>query len=149
MKPYAGQAAELALEVPFLGRVLLTGRLVRSARGYSLAIVGRGLPTFNLSGSESGFPALQLTGMETTRWGVPAAAVHDPQRGISCFDLGKGFNCQGGGLADGEGARPFLTMPSNCSTAPLTTIAWADSWEQPGRFAQAETTLPAMAYCEP
>jgi hypothetical protein len=150
MTPYAGQAAELGLEVPFLGRVLLTGRLVRSAQGYSLAIIGRGLPTPNLSSIASGFPALHLASMQTTLWGVPAAAAHDPQRGLSCFGLGTGtgLSCQGGGLSSGEEPMPFLSMPSNCSTAALTTVAWADSWEQPGRYAQAQSMLPAMAYCE-
>ena len=59
-----------------------------------------------------------------------------------------GWTCKGGGLADGEEAVPFLTMPSNCSGAPLSSVAWADSWDEPGRFAQAEAGLPAMAYCE-
>jgi hypothetical protein len=148
MTPHAGQAAELGLEVPILGRVLLVGRLVRGPQGYGLAIVGRGLPTLASSTSASGSPAVHLASMETTLWGVPAAAVHDPQRGISCLGVGMGLTCQGGGLPDGEEAVPFLTMPSNCSGAPLSTVAWADSWDDPGRYAQAESTLPAMAGCE-
>ena len=54
MTPHAGQTAELGLEVPVLGRVLLTGRLVRGADGYSLAIVGHELPTLGASGPGSG-----------------------------------------------------------------------------------------------
>jgi hypothetical protein len=149
MTPYTGQAAELGLEVPFLGRVLLTGRLVRTAQGYSLALVGRGLPVPDLSSVLSGLPALHLASIETTLWGVPAAAAHDPQRGLLCFGgIGLAWNCQGGGLSSGEAAVPFLTMPSACSGAAPTATAWVDSWEQPGQYVTASSALPAMAGCE-
>ena len=149
MTPYTGQAAELGLEVPFLGRVLLTGRLVRSTQGYSLALVGRGLPVPDLSSIGSGLPALHLASIETTLWGVPGAAAHDPLRGRSCFGgLGLTSSCQGGGLASGEEAVPFLTLPSACAGAAPAVTAWADSWEQPGQYVTAQAALPAMAYCE-
>lgn len=149
MTPYTGEAAELGLEVPFLGRVLLTGRLVRTAQGYSLALVGRGLPVPDLSSAGSGLPALHLASIETTLWGVPGAAAHDPQRGRSCFGgLGLESSCQGGGESSGEEAVPFLTLSSACSGAAPTVTAWADSWEQPGQYVTAQAALPAMAYCE-
>ena len=149
MTPYTGQTAELGLEVPFLGRVLLTGRLVRTAEGYSLALVGRGLPVPDLSSVLSGLPALHLGRIETTLWGVPGAAVHDSQRGLLCFGgIGLAWNCQGGGQSSGEEAMPFLTLPSACSGAAPTTTASVDSWEQPGQYSTASSALPAMAYCE-
>jgi hypothetical protein len=86
--------------------------------------------------------------MQTTLWGVPAAAAHDPQRGISCFGgIGAGLGCQGGGLSDGEPAVPFITMPSGCSTSPVSTV-WADSWQEPGRYVQAQSALPTMSSCD-
>jgi hypothetical protein len=146
MTPPAGQAAELGLEVPLLGRVLLTGHVVYTPRGYSLAIVGRGFPIPSLGGE---FPSLHLLSMETTLWGIPAAPAHDFQRGKSCYGFGGGAqsNCTGGGLSSGEEPEPFLTMPGGCSGG-LTTVAWADSWEHPGVYLQSQSILPAMAYCD-
>ncbi len=147
--PYVGQAAEFGLEVPFFGRILLTGRLVRTARGYTLALVGRGLPIFDLASFGNSSPALHLTSMETTLWGVPAAALHDPQRGLLCFGgSALGSSCQGGGEGGSKESTPFLTMPDTCSGEPPTTVAWTDSWQHPGRFVQATSTLPQMGYCD-
>lgn len=146
MTPPAGEASELGLEVPLLGRLLLTGHLVYTPQGYSLAIVGRGLPVPNLGGE---FPSLRLLSMETTLWGVPADPSHDFQRGETCYGLGNGsLSCSGGGVSSGDEAAPLLTMPSVCSSSGLTTVAWADSWERPGVYQRAESTLPPMAYCD-
>jgi hypothetical protein len=149
MIPYPGQAAELGLEVPFVGRVLLLGHVVRVPEGYSLAIVGRGLPIPDVTAGE-GAPSLHLASMETTLWGVPAAAVHDSQRGLSCFRLigASGSNCTGGGLSSGQEAAPFLTMPSTCPGVGEATTAWADSWQEPTHYVHSQSTLPAMAYCD-
>ncbi len=152
MSPYPGVPAELGLEVPILGRILLTGRIVRRPQGYSLSIVGSGLPVLNLAGAIEGsdFPALHLTSIETTLWGIPAAAEHGPQRGLSCFGgIGLGMSCpEAGGVSDTEEPMPFLTMPASCSGEPPTTLVWADSWEEPSRYVQAKSALPQMAYCE-
>jgi hypothetical protein len=148
MKPYAGQAAELGLEAPLLGRVILTGRLVRTPQGYTLAIIGRALPKLNLASVSGDAPTFHLKSMETTLWGVPAAAAHNPQRGILCFNGGAEWSCEGGGLSSGEEETPFLTMPSDCSSGALTAVASADSWEKPERFVQAQATLPTMAHCD-
>ncbi|MGH2911894.1 MAG: hypothetical protein ACRDJ3_05405 [Solirubrobacteraceae bacterium] len=150
MTPYPGQPAELGLEVPLLGRVLLTAHLVRTPQGYSLALVGRGLPVPNLSGIVENAPMLHLASMETTLWGVPEDPVHDPQRGLSCLGL-IGMNqwsCTGGGLLSGEEATPFLTMPSTCSGVGEATTVWVDSWQNPTSYVQAQSTLPPMAYCD-
>ncbi len=153
MQPYPGVPAELGLEVPFLGRILLSGRVVRGPQGYALAIVGKGLPVPDLSGlTELGAPSLQLSSLETTLWGIPAEATHDPLRGEHCFGglggSGSGMSCSEGGLSYSGEAVPFLTMPGSCSQAPPTTVGWADSWEQPGHYVQAQSQLPQMAYCD-
>jgi hypothetical protein len=140
LTPGGGESAELGLETP-LGVFLLMGRVVRTPEGYTSAIVA------------SGLPALGITSMEITLWGVPAAAAHDPLRGVTCVGSGSGsgsnlgLGCQEAGVPDGEEPVAFLTMPSSCSGVP-TGVAWADSWEEPGRYVQAQSTLPAMAYCE-
>ncbi len=147
--PYTGEPAELGLEAPDFGRVLLNGRMVRTPQGYSLAIVGRGLPVLNLSSLLSGLPPLHLTSLEMTLWGTPTASAHDAQRGLSCIGgLGPGWSCNGGGVASGEEAIPFLTMPGSCTGEGPTTLAWSDSWQQPGRYVQARSTLAPMSGCE-
>ena len=149
MTPYPGEAAELGLEVPYFGRVLLSGRMVRTPQGYSLAIIGRGLPVLNLSSVLSGLPPLHLASLETTLWGTPAAPAHDAQRGLSCIDgFGPGWSCNGGDIASGEEAAPFLTMPGSCTGAAPTTLVWSDSWQQPGQYVQARSTLAPMSGCE-
>ncbi len=106
--------------------------------GYRLTLVGNGLPT------------LAVVGVETTLWGVPAAAVHNPLRGLFCTagDVNQRWNCEGGGVSSGEAPTPFLTMPSNCTAGPLTGSVSADSWQEPGRYARARSTLPGMTGCE-
>ncbi|MGA7704745.1 MAG: hypothetical protein WB998_07600 [Solirubrobacteraceae bacterium] len=153
MTPSPGVPAEFGLEVPLLGRTLLTGRVVRTTQGYGLAMIGKGLPVPDLSGlGELGVSALHLSSLETTLWGVPAAAAHDPLRGAHCLgglsEAESAMSCSEGGLHFSGESVPFLTMPSVCSGAPPTTVGWADSWERPGQYAQAQSQLPMMAYCE-
>ncbi|HEY2632441.1 MAG TPA: hypothetical protein VGI26_08700 [Solirubrobacteraceae bacterium] len=150
MTPYPGQPAELGLEVPFLGRVPLTARLIRTPEGYGLALVGRGLPIANLSGIGENAPSLHLSFMETTLWGVPAAAVHDSQRGVSCFGTSNEgqLNCGGGGHPSGQEAVPFLTTPSTCPGVAESASVSVDSWQGPARYVQAQSPLSAMAYCD-
>lgn len=138
LTPEAGQAAELGLETSFHMTFPLTGRIVRTTEGYGLALVGNGLPP------------LGVVGVETTLWGIPAAAVHDPQRGIFCTaaNVDQQWSCEGGDLPSGEAPTPFLTMPSDCAAGPQAGAVWADSWEEPGRHVQAQSTLPGPTGCE-
>ena len=48
----------------------------------------------------------------------------------------------------GAAEKPFLTNPTRCSGAPPTTRVLADSWEEPGHYAQASSTDPALTGCE-
>ncbi len=138
LTPEAGQSAELGLETSFKTTFPLTGRVIRTAQGYGLALAGNGLPM------------LDVVSVETTLWGVPAAAVHDPQRGLSCVagDVSQQWSCQGGGVPSGGTPLAFLTMPSDCTAGPVLGVAWADSWEQPGQYVQAGSRLPGMTGCE-
>jgi hypothetical protein len=136
--PEAGQVAELGLETPYKIAFPLVGHVVRTPAGYGLALVAGGLPR------------LAITGVETTLWGDPAAAVNDPLRGLVCTtgDVEQQWSCEGGGAKSGEAPAPFLTMPSDCSAGPQVGSVWADSWEEPGQYARAQSTLPAMSGCE-
>src|SRR6202034_1510926 len=77
MTPYTGEPAELGLEAPDFGRVLLNRRMVRTPQGYSAALVGRGLPVLNLWSLRSGLPPLPLASFEMPLWGTPTAPAHD------------------------------------------------------------------------
>jgi hypothetical protein len=137
LTPTENQAAELGLET-LLGTFLLTGRVAHTAEGYAFAIVGNGLPMIG------------LRSMEITLWGVPAASAHDPQRGITCIGSGADpyASCEGGNIASGLEQVALLTMPGNCSPTPPKAVAWADSWEEPGLYARAQSDLPTMTGCE-
>jgi hypothetical protein len=138
LTPEGGQPAELGLEIPSKLTFPMVGHIVRTPAGYGLALLA------------SGFPMLEITGVETTLWGVPADTVHDPLRGLSCaaLDIHQQWSCEGGDAKSGETPVPFLTMASNCSAGPQTASAWADSWEEPERYSQAQSSLPAMTGCE-
>jgi hypothetical protein len=138
LTPEADQTAELGFITPFKVAVPLTGHIVRTPAGYGLALLA------------SGLPGLGITGMETTLWGVPAAAVHDPLRGLSCTGAPaqQQWTCEGGGAKSGEASVPFLTMPSNCTGGPQSATVWADSWEEPGHYVQAKSTFPTTTGCD-
>jgi hypothetical protein len=138
LTPEVGQSAELGFETPLHVTLPLTGHVVYTSRGYGLALAGNGLPS------------LGVEGVETTLWGTPAEAVHDPQRGLFCEagDVNEQWRCEGGGLSSGEEPAPFLTMPDDCSAGAQTATAWADSWEEAGRYVQARSTLPGMTGCD-
>jgi hypothetical protein len=139
LTPQAGETAELGLRGPHL-TLLLSGHLTRTTTGYSLQILGSALP-----------PELEVVSMQTTLWGVPAASVHDPQRTLLCHlppGADQQWSCEGGGVPSGALPQPFLTMPSDCAAGVQLATAWADSWEEPGRYAQARSTLPGMGECD-
>ncbi len=137
LTPEAGQTAELGLVTPYKVTVPLTGHIVRTSAGYGLALVANGLPS------------LEITGVETTLWGVPAESVHDPLRGLSCTAAAvqQQWTCEGGGAKSGEASVPFLTMPSDCAGGPQSATVWADFWEESGRYVQVKSTFPTTTGC--
>jgi hypothetical protein len=147
--PEPGQSAEFVLENTAKISVVLTGHLVRTAQGYGLTVVSSGIPT------------VELYGVETTFWGVPADPSHTPMRGLFCastslhgkVECGEGA---GGGQPSGVAPVPFLTLSTDCAAGPEVTGVRADSWEEPGRvgfnqeyegFAQASSRMPAVTGC--
>ncbi len=142
LTPAGGQSAVLGLETELGYTPRLLGRVVPTPRGYALSVAANQLALGDTGATPQS--------VETTLWGVPAAAIHNPQRGLFCItvDANKEWSCNGGGASSSQEPVAFLTMPSGCSTEPLTATVWADSWEEPQRYAQAQATLPGMAYCE-
>jgi hypothetical protein len=72
---------------------------------------------------------LGVLGAKVTFWGVPAASVHDSQRG-ECLTLTGTGN---GTCPTSVTPKALLTMPTSCS-GPLSIFASADSWEASGAY---------------
>lgn len=126
-----GQIAVIGLEAEFGPQPLLIPTL-RTGGDYGLRI------------TSVNTPVLGIEYIKVIVWGVPANPSHDFWRGRHCGNIG----CSGGGLPSGLAEeRPFLTNPTYCSGAELPASLAVDSWEKPGEFVHAATTIPAMTGC--
>jgi hypothetical protein len=136
LTPEAGQSAEFGMFTSFDLTILLTAHVVRNGNTYALTVVSNEIPM------------TELWYAELTFWGVPAAASHDVQRGLVCNNIEGLQTCSGGGEASGEPEIPFLTMPTDCTAGPLTFGVTADSWEHPGVYTSASSTIPPVTGCQ-
>ncbi len=85
--------------------------------------------------------------ISVTTWGVPASHVHDAERGQVCQSESEApVTCEGGGNAVDIPPRPFLANPTSCG--PFTATMQADSWEEPGRYSEAQTRVGPIVECE-
>jgi hypothetical protein len=84
----------------------------------------------------------ELDNVSLTVWGVPADPIHDPLRrkykgGPSDFG------------ASSEPARaPFFTNPTSCGGVALNAVFTVNSWEQPGKYVQAEMPFGPIVGCD-
>jgi hypothetical protein len=85
-----------------------------------------------------------LFSISLTIWGVPADPSHDPDRFCSGFDS-EGHPLRG--CSTGAALVPFLTNPTSCA-GPQTATLLVDSWQHPGEFVSATSTLPAFTGCD-
>jgi hypothetical protein len=89
--------------------------------------------------------------VSVTLWGLPAAHVHDPERGATCgedFELPPVCTHASGDGGPQEAdipVRPFFSNPTGCE--PHFATLEADSWEDPGTWLHAETEVPAIGEC--
>lgn len=86
--------------------------------------------------------------ISVTIWGVPGSHEHDAERGRQCFasPTETVATCYGGGEEVNEAPKPFLSTPTSCG-ANVARIR-SDSWEEPGEWTEAETTVPSMVECD-
>jgi hypothetical protein len=77
-------------------------------------------------------------------WGVPGDPGHDSQRG-ECWSPGNQESM--GSCPFTTIVKPFLSMPTSC-TGPLAFNARIDSYEEPGIYQSATTTIPGMTGCD-
>ncbi|MGH2879530.1 MAG: hypothetical protein ACRDK4_08000 [Solirubrobacteraceae bacterium] len=147
--PEKGQSAEFGVETVGGVTALLTGHVARvrdptGRESYGLVVVSNEIPDI-----------IELVEAEVTLWGVPADQSHDPMRGVECAGIVGLENCGGGGHKSGVRPVPFLTMPTDCTAGDQSAKVLADSWEEPGSFAEGrysgyaeETTkFPAVTGC--
>lgn len=144
--PESGQSAEFALEnLTKIDTPLLTAHLVHTSQGYGFTVASNNVP------------ALAIQSFEVVIWGVPADPSHDAMRNRFCrrsFEVGP-LTCEGGHVSSGIEPTPFLTMPTDCSAGPETTVLRADSWEEPGSvregqylgYVEAQSVLPGATGC--
>ncbi len=134
--PEAGQSAEFGLVPGTIGvTYFLTAHVIRSGSSYALTVVSNEIP---LS---------ELYSAELTFWGTPADPSHDAQRGLVCTRIEHLQGCEGGDEPSGDPLVPFLTMPADCAAGPETVHVSSDSWEQPGVYRSASTTMPGATGC--
>jgi uncharacterized repeat protein (TIGR01451 family) len=98
-----------------------------------------------------------LTGVSLTVWGVPANPVHDPMRGLECFDFGGGANCARSttteddlpvsGLPSSSPPTPFFTNLTQCSGEALQGTLFAASWQEPEHQVRVPTSFGVASGC--
>jgi hypothetical protein len=85
-------------------------------------------------------------------WGLPAAASHEAERGLECFDVGTlAEECRmrfNGKVPVKIPVKPFLSIPTSCTSEPLVATVEADSWEEPNNWSKAASTIGPIAECE-
>ncbi len=82
-----------------------------------------------------------------TIWGVPASASHDPQR-----EGPEASGCGIEGCSSNVEAKPFLRLPTSCTSSEMKMSITGDSWQHPGTLGNLPLLsvmgIPAMTGCE-
>lgn len=136
LAPPPGAPSELGFS-PFGVPIVLSPQVRQAGGEYGLTLELRDLSQ-----------RFGLLGMKLTIWGVPWALVHDPERGDCLNEVdpedpwGK---CSVGRPAFNP-PEAYLSLPPSC-TGPLSTVAAADSWQDPGtRLPDGEANLADPAW---
>jgi uncharacterized repeat protein (TIGR01451 family) len=95
---------------------------------------------------------IPVGGASVTIWGVPSEPGHDAMRGLTCNNLGNCAHCNTkeclfgvSGLSSEGLAVPFLTSPTECTSAPLQATFKATSWA--GREDRGESSMGPLTGC--
>jgi hypothetical protein len=130
LTPPAGTPALFGFRVA--GAAVYLTPSIRTGSDYGLTVAMTGIPQ-----------GAHVLGSTVTLWGVPGDAAHDGERG-DCVE--SHVACP----ADVP-SKPLITLPTQCSTAPVSTLR-ADSWQESGQFtATASDPLVggvALSACE-
>jgi hypothetical protein len=131
LQPSAGIPAELGVNVVGIPIVFFA----------SLGSGGEGRLTLSLSDATQ---FERLFSGRITIWGVPGDPRHDPFRGRCLGEEGQSVEEFPHQCALQGSPAPFLTLPTSCSSEPLTATVRADSWQQPGNFVEAVASNDAV-----
>jgi uncharacterized repeat protein (TIGR01451 family) len=107
-----------------------------------------------------------LEGVAITVWGVPAAPVHNPLRGLKCVKGAgsgsaecehesppeppvpvEGSELASHGFASNVPPLPYFTNMTACTGEPEFGRLFADSWEEPGNRVSVPTSFGTMVGC--
>jgi hypothetical protein len=132
MVPADGHVAEFGMKVLELAQAHIVAS-VRTGGDYGITATVPNIAS-NLS----------LLGTTLTLWGVPADSSHDGMRGDCLTPFGPS-----GSLCPSDHTQlPFLSNPTQCDTAGITTIT-ADTWTSPGAFLASVASVPEqMTGCD-
>ena len=124
MVPPPGVAAEFAFSVAGLHAIIEAG--VRSAHGYRIVTRIRNIPQ------------LAIAQNIITFWGVPAEAVHDPERKTENPPVCEEEGCPGSNIA-----APLFTLPTECAGPQSVTVRGVGTWQDPNVTAETEVLTHA------
>ncbi len=129
--PNVGEPARFGFTVHTIPVYLDTS--VRTGGNYGITVRSSNIP------ESVGFDSAQVS-----FWGSPGDPSHDAERGWDCLVQGPeepGFEPQNcAPPRERVPLPPFLTLPTSCIGA-LTSLVHADSWQSPGVFSNATTTM--------
>jgi hypothetical protein len=130
--PETGQLATIAFSVG--GDFFVEGEISLRPSDYGASVAFHNIDDAIVS----------IAGGSLTVWGVPADPIHDPLRWRPSSSKGLGA----WGVADaGVTVAPYFTNPTTCG-GPLSSEFQVDSWEEPGRYATAQTQDGSMFGCD-
>ncbi len=137
------------------------GQLGITIGGAPFIVVTTGIRTASDYGVNATAIAIvsDLNRVRLTLWGVPAEEAHDNLRGKECQYLAVfrsvaqlEHECEeeagygGGGPAE-VAPTPFLTMPTECSGAPIAIHGSYNTWDDPQTYARRSVDLPPVDGC--
>jgi hypothetical protein len=134
LEPYYGEPARFGFFIPNSEVPVLLDASLRSGAGEG-ALPGESEDYgINVDSTEITQTA-SLLSARVTVWGVPGDPRHDAFRGWGCLQQTRGAAIHAPCVASQESKPPaFLTLPTSCA-GPLQFSVQADSWTNPGAFA--------------
>jgi len=138
LEPAAGEPARLGFYVILGNSPVIIDPSLRSGGDYGITV-----NSFNIT-QTAGFVSAQVT-----VWGTPQDPSHDNARGWGCLFTARGSHIPHAPCVASRQQHPppFLSLPTSCANASLSTIE-GDSWLAPGVFSRlAEYTEPKLDGC--
>jgi hypothetical protein len=91
--------------------------------------------------------------VSVTIWGLPDAESHEPERSLQCEFIGtpseecKYASLDGNKIPVDIPVKPYLSLPTDCTSEPLVATLEADSWEQPNNWSTATDDVGPIVEC--